>query len=162
MHLTIGTLLLHKEEIGKVEKDLKEITEQFIQMKDSTFGLVIIFEGIGWGDGGTVWAEIKVGEKAINTFREMVEDKLGVYLTDWRFHGHLTVYHGVEASEEAKERFRASLAGTTLGPVNLVVATLRERRVQKQELKAPLLQVPLGTNLKEFGEKENKGGVMKA
>ena len=53
MHLTIGTLLLHKEEIGKVEKDLKEITEQFIQMKDSTFGLIITFEGIGWGDGGT-------------------------------------------------------------------------------------------------------------
>ena len=107
-------------------------------------------------------AEIKVGEKAINTFREMVEDKLGVYLADWRFHAHLTVYSGVEASEEAKERFRASLAGTTLAPVNLVVATLRERKVQKQELKAPLLQVTLGTNLREFGEKENKGGVIKA
>ena len=103
-----------------------------------------------------------MGAKAINTFREMIEDKLGEYLTDWRFHGHLTVYRGVEASEEEKERFRAFLAGTTLAPVNLVVSTLRERKVPKQELKAPLLQVPLGSNLKEFGKKETKGGVMNA
>ena len=103
-----------------------------------------------------------MGAKAIDTFREMIEDMLGAYLTDWRFHGHLTVYGGVEASEEAKERFRASLVGTTLTPVNLVVATHKERKVQEQELKAPLLQVPLGTNLKEFGKKENKGGVMNA
>ena len=109
-----------------------------------------------------MWAKINVGGKAINTFREMVEDKFGVYLTDFRFHGHLTVYQGIEASEEAKERFRASLAGTTLAPINLVVVTLRERKIPGQELKAPLMQVPLGTNLKEFGGKENKGGVMKA
>ena len=141
---------------------MREITEQFIQMRDSTSGLLITFEGIGWGDGGTLWAEIKVGGKAINTFREMVEDKFGVYLTDLRFHGHLTVYRGIEATQEAKERFRDSLAGTTLAPINLVVVTLRERKIPKQEMKAPLMQVLLGTNLKEFGEKENKGGVMKA
>ena len=82
MHLTNGTLLLQNGEIEKVEEELKEITKQFIQMRDSTFGLVITFEGVGWGDGGTVWAEIKVGAKAINTFREMIEDKLGEYLTD--------------------------------------------------------------------------------
>ena len=110
------------------------------------------------GRRGTVWAEIKVGAKAISTFREMIEDKLGEYLTDWRFHGHLTVYRGIEATQEEKERFRASLAGTTLAPVS----TLRERKVQKQELKAPLLQVPLGSSLKEFGKKETTGGVMNA
>ena len=37
MHLTIGTLLLHSGEIEKVEEILKEITEQFIQMRGSTF-----------------------------------------------------------------------------------------------------------------------------
>ena len=123
-------------------------------MRNSTFGLVITYEGIGWGDGGTLWAEIKVGGKAINTFREMVEDKFGVYLTDWRVHGHMTVYRDIEATQEAKERFRASLAGTVLAPINLVVVTLRS---PKQELKTPLMQVPLGTNLKEFGEKEKEG-----
>ena len=92
----------------------------------------------------------------------MVEDKFAVYLTDFRFHGHLTVYKGIEASEEAKERFKASLAGTTLAHINLVVATLRERKTPGQELKPPLMQAPLGTNLKEFGETKTKGGVMKA
>ena len=132
MHLTIGTLLLNSEEVEKVEETLKEITEQFKQMRGSTFGFVITFDGVGWGDGGT---EIKVGAKAISTFREMIEDKLGEYLTDWRFHAHLTVYRGVEATKEEKERLRASLAGTTLAPINLVVSTLRERKVQKQALK---------------------------
>ena len=162
VHLTIGTLLLNSGEVQKVEETLKEITEQFIQMRGSTFGLVITFDGVGWGDGGTVWAEIKVGAKAISAFREMVEDKLGEYLTDWRFHAHLTVYRGVEATKEEKERLRASLAGTTLAPINLVVSTLRERKVQKQALKPPLLQIPLGSDLEEGGEKETIGGVMMA
>ena len=162
VHLTIGTLLLNSGEVEKVEETLKEITEQFIQMRGSTFGLVITFDGVGWGDGGTVWAEIKVGAKAISAFREMVEDKLGEYLTDWRFHAHLTVYRGVEATKEEKERLRASLAGTTLAPINLVVSTLRERKVQKQALKPPLLQIPLGSDLEEGREKETIGGVMMA
>ena len=68
-------------------------------------------------------------------FREMIEDKFAEYLTDFRFHGHLTVYKGVEANEEMKER---------------------------QEIKSPLMQAALGSNLKDFGEKETKGGVMKA
>ena len=47
MHLTIRTLLLHNGEIEKVEEELKEITKQFIQIRESTFGLVITFEGVG-------------------------------------------------------------------------------------------------------------------
>ena len=42
-------LLLHKEEVGKVKEELKKNTKQFIQMRDSTFGLVITFEGVGGG-----------------------------------------------------------------------------------------------------------------
>ena len=61
-----------------------------------------------------------------------------------------------------KERFRASLAGTTLAPINLVVATLRERKKQNQELKAPLLQIPLGTHLEDADKKETPNGIVKA
>ena len=95
--------------------EFKEITKQFIQMRGSTFGLVITFVGVEYGDGGTVWA----GGQAIKMFKEMLEDKFGEYMTDFRFHAHLTVYKGIEASDEMKERFRASSASTTLTPINL-------------------------------------------
>ena len=138
--------------------ELREITEQFVQMRGSTFGLVVTFEG-------TVWAEVSVGGQAIRMFREMLEDKFSEYMTDFRFHAHLTVYKGIEASDEMKERFRASSAGSTLTPINLVVATLRERKVPGQEIESPLMQSALWSSLKDFGtleKKETKGGVMKA
>ena len=95
-------------------------------------------------------------------FREMLEDKFSEYLTDLRFHAHLTVYKG---TDEMKERFRASAASTTLTPINLVVATLRERKTKGQDLKPPLVRIPLGSNLKDIEIAERKktmGGVMKA
>ena len=165
LHLTLGTLLLHPEEIEKIKMELKEITEQFVQMRGSTLGLVVTFMGVEYGDGGTVWAEVYVGGQAIKMFREMLEDKFSKYLTDLRFHAHLTVYKGIEATDEMKERFRASSASTTLTPINLVVATLRERKTQGQDLKPPLVRIPLGSNLKDIEIAERKktmGGVMKA
>ena len=54
---------------------------------------------------------------------------------------------------------------TTMTPINLVVATLRERKAQGQELKPPLICIPLGSNLKDIEIAERKktmGGVMKA
>ena len=64
-------------------------TEQFVQMRGSTLGLVVTFMGLEYGDGGTVWAEVNVGGQAIKMFREMLEDKFSEYLTDLRFHAHL-------------------------------------------------------------------------
>ena len=64
-----------------------------------------------------------------------------------------------------RERLRASSSSTTLTPINLVVATLRERKTQGQAIKPPLIQIPLGANLNDLGggeRKETKGGVMKA
>ena len=85
-------------------------------------------------------------------------------MTDFRFHAHLTVYKGIEASDEMRERFRASSASTTLTPINLVVATLRERKAQGQEITPPLIQIPLGSSLKDLGtlEKKETKGEMKA
>ena len=108
---------------------------------------------------------MNVGGQAIKMFREMLEDKFSEYLTDLRFHAHLTVYKGIEATDEMKERFRASAASTTLTPINLVVATLRERKTKGQDLKPPLVRIPLGSNLKDIEIAERKktmSGVMKA
>ena len=55
-----------------------------------------------------------------------------------------------------KEWFRASSASTTLTPINLVVATLRERKAQGKELKLPLIRIPLGSNLKDIEVAERK------
>ena len=60
------------DKIAKIG-NLKDIAEQFVQLRASTLGLVVTFLGIGYGDGGTVWAEVNVGGQAIKMFREMPE-----------------------------------------------------------------------------------------
>ena len=59
---------------------------------------------------------MSVGGQAIKMFIEMLEDKFSEYMTDFRFHALLTVYKGIEAGDEMRERFRASPASTTLTP----------------------------------------------
>ena len=83
----------------KTGDKLKEITEKFISMTKSTFGLMVSFEGVGWGDGDCLWMEIELGEKASEPIRSLVENSLAQYLTDWRFTAHLTLYRGAVGEE---------------------------------------------------------------
>ena len=88
MHLTIGTLLLNDDEVQKVQYQLPEMTQKFWDLLRATLGLMLTFQGVGWGDHGTIWAEAKMGAVPILTYREMLEDTFGPYLTDCRFHAH--------------------------------------------------------------------------
>ena len=66
------------------------------------------FQGLGWGEHGTIWAEAKMGAPSIMAYRELLEDTFGPYLTDSRFHTHLSVFKNVEATPQEKARFKAS------------------------------------------------------
>ena len=58
----LHTAIFHLEgEVQKAQDILKEITKKFIDLTSATHGLIITFQGIGWGDGGCLWGEIKVG-----------------------------------------------------------------------------------------------------
>ena len=92
MHLTLRTLLLKDDEVQKVQAQLPEITQKFVHLIRASHGLIITFQGMGWGDHGVLWAKVKMGAKPIIAFREILEDSFGLFLTDWRFHAHLTIY----------------------------------------------------------------------
>ena len=75
-HLTIGTLLLKDDEFQNVQDQLLEMTQKFVDLLRATLGLMLTFQGVGWGYPGTIWAEAKMGAVPILTYREMLEDPL--------------------------------------------------------------------------------------
>ena len=85
---TIATLLLKEDEV-------LELTQKFVDTVGATYGLMLTFQGLGWGDHGTIWAEAKMGAPSIMAYRELLEDTFGPYLTDSRFHTHLSVFKNV-------------------------------------------------------------------
>ena len=100
-----------------------------------------------WGDHETIWAKEKMGPAPILAYREMLEDTFGPYLTDCRFHAHLSIFKNVEATPQKKARFKASNMYVTLSPINLELVTLRERKVPGEVLRQPLTVVPLGQDV---------------
>ena len=147
MHLTLATLLLKEEEVQKVQNQLPELTQKFVDIVGATYGLMLTFQGIGWGDNRTIWAEAKMGAAPIMAYRELLEDTFGPYLTDSRFHIHLSVFKNVEATPREKARFKASNMYVTLSPINLEMVTFRERKVLGEVLRQPLKVVPIGKDL---------------
>ena len=120
----------------------------------ATYGLVLTFQGVGWGDHGTIWAEAKMGAAPILAYRELLEDTFGPYLTDSRFYTHLSVFKNVEATPQEKARFKASNMYVTLSPINLEMVTLRERKVPGEVLKQLFMVVPHSRSVKR--KKESK------
>ena len=61
MHLNLGTLLLKVDELHKVEAQLPEITQKFVNHIGVKHGSIVTFKDIGWGGHGVTWAEVKMG-----------------------------------------------------------------------------------------------------
>ena len=142
MHLTIATLrLVETEEVQEVRDRLPEITRRFADMVGAAHGLEITFQNVGWGDYGTIWAELQMGTYSILAYRKLLEDAFGSYITDCRFHPHLSVFKNVVATPEEKTRFRTANMGVTLAPIHLELITLREKKVAGEALKQPLANV---------------------
>ena len=105
-----------------------------------------------------------MGAPSIMAYRELLEDTFGPYLTNSRFHTHLSVFKNVEATPQEKARFKASNMYITLSPINLEMVTLREKKVPGEALKQPLKVVPIGKELpsvikmcdEKQGEKEDE------
>ena len=110
-------------------------------MVGAAHGLEITFQNVGWGDYGTIWAELQIGTYSILAYRKLLEDAFGSYITDCRFHPHLSVFKNVVATPEEKARFRTANMGVTLAPIHLELITLREKKVAGEALKQPLANV---------------------
>ena len=109
-----------------------------------------------------------MGAPFIMTYRELLEDTFGPYLTDSRFHTHLSIFKNVDASPQEKARFKASNMYITLPPINLEMVTLREKKIPGEVKRQPLKVVPIGRELpavikirdEKQGEKEDEVCVL--
>ena len=145
---TIATLLLKEDEV-------LELTQKFV---DTVGGDIWSHAHVPRARMGGPWDYLGGGGGM--AYRVLLEDTFGPYLTDSRFHTHLSIFKNVEATPQEKARFKASNMYITLSPIILEMVTLREKKVPGEALKQPLKVVPIGkelpTAIKKCDEKQGE------
>ena len=142
LHLTMATLHDEEEEVALLMEKTNVIFKKYIDILSSPCGLSTTYKGIGYGDFGTVWIEMSLGEESVKVLREVIEDEVGHLLTDLRFYSHLTIFLGSELSDERKETLQAAVREVRLGSATVGEVTLRSRKTGKV-MKEPLLTMRL-------------------
>ena len=97
------------------------------EMLNSTTGLVVSFQGVGFGDDA-VWTNMTLGAASLKILRELLEDEVESYLTDRRFTPHLRVYRKCATTEEMKKGVCAAVKEVKLGCLTIEAITLRGRK----------------------------------
>ena len=123
MHITIATLNICSEEMGMVTEMIDTAIRRYVDMTNPTTGLVVGFQGIGFGDE-VIWTPMTLGSASLKILRELVEDEAESYITDRRFLPHLTVYPKCGTNEEVKEGVKSSVKEIKLGCLTIEAITL--------------------------------------
>ena len=108
-----------------------DIFKKYSDMLALPCGLSTTYRGIGFGDWGTVWIEMFLGQEAVTLLREIVEEELGHLLTDLRFHSHMTIFRGSDLNDERKNTLQAAVKEMRLGSATVADFTLRMRKTGK-------------------------------
>ena len=140
LHLTIATLNVKDGELDTVLKKAKTVHERFVDLLDAPDGLMVAFNQIGFGDYGALWVNLELGKEAIGCLREMIDESLGVFLTDLRFNSHLTIFRNNKLEEMEKGQVKAAVTGFKLPSLVVDKMTVRERKTGLN-VKAPVLQL---------------------
>ena len=97
------------------------------EMLNSTTGLVVSFQGVGFGDDA-VWTNMTLGAASLKILRELLEDEVESYLTDRRFTPHLRVYRKCATTEEMKKGVCAAVKEVKLGCLTIETITLEGKK----------------------------------
>ena len=127
VHITVATLRIHDLEIETVSGMVETAVRGYVEMLNSSTGLVVSFQGVGFGDDA-VWTNMTLGDTSLKVLRELLERKVEPYLTDGRFTPHLTVYRKCGTTEEMKKGVCAAVKEVKLGCLTIEGITLRERK----------------------------------
>ena len=127
LHITMATLNIHDEEMSMVTGMLDTAIKRYIDLTNPTTGLVVGFQGVGFGDEAC-WASMTLGSASLMIMRELIEDEAGRYLNDKRFTPHLSVFKKCNMEEETKEGVKSSVRGTKLGCLTIQGISLRKRK----------------------------------
>ena len=127
LHITIGVMRIHDPEMEAVTAMIEAAVECYVNMLNSMDGVMLSFKGIGFGDDA-VWTKMHLGISSVQVLRELVEDEVGQYLTDWRFVPHLTVYKKSVTNEVLRRSVEAAAQDMRLGCIVVEKITLREKK----------------------------------
>ena len=127
LHITIATLNIGSEEMSMVTEMLDTAIRRYVDLTNPTTGLVVGFQGIGFGDDA-IWTPMTLGAASLKILRELVEDEVESYITDRRFLPHLTIYRKCATNEEVKEGVKSSVKKIKLECLTIEAITLRGRK----------------------------------
>ena len=74
VHITVAT-----QEMEIVSGMIDTAVKGYVEMLNSTTGLVVSFQGVGFGDDA-VWTNMTLGVASLKVFRELLEDEVESYL----------------------------------------------------------------------------------
>ena len=89
---------------------------------------------------------MSLAAESVKVLRNLLEDELAPFLTDSRFHAHMTIFRKCNLSDELKEGIRVSVKEVKMESVNLERITLREKKTGTV-VKEPILTMSLSTDL---------------
>ena len=127
VHITVATLRIHDLEIETVSGMVETAVRGYVEMLNSSTGLVVSFQGVGFGDDA-VWTNMTLGDTSLKAHRELLEHEVEPYLTDGRLIPHLTVYRKCGTTEEMKRGVCAAVREVKLGCLTIEGITLQERK----------------------------------
>ena len=127
----MAVLKVTDEELPDLVTKANDVFQKYVDLLGMPSGLTTTYKGIGFGDWGTIWVEMSLGEEAVMVFREIIEEQLGHLLTDLRFHSHMTIFRNCDLTDEKKSALKAVVKEMKLGSATIADFTLRVRKVGK-------------------------------
>ena len=146
LHITMATIRVNPTEMEEVMRKTEVAFQSYVDLLNSSHGVNVTFREIGHGDHGVIWLNVSLGSESVKVLRELLEDKLAPFITDSRFHPHMTIFRKCDLSEELKEGVRTAVKEVRMESVNLERITLREKK-SGPIVKEPLLTMSLSTSL---------------
>ena len=130
LHVTLAVLHVETEEVAGLIEETKKVWEEYVSLIGYDC-LALSFKGITFGDNGTIFIKMELGKDVMMMLREMLESKIGKFLTDLRFEPHLTVFRSSIISDELKQGLKGSASLLNLGCVNVKKISIRSRKIGK-------------------------------
>ena len=130
LHVTLAVLHVEDEEVEGLVEETKRVWEEFVNLIGYEC-LALSFKGITFGDKGTIFTKMELGKDVMMMLREMLESRVGKFLTDLRFEPHLTVFRSSTISDELRQGLKGSASLLNLGCVNVKKISIRSKKIGK-------------------------------
>ena len=109
LQITMATIKVDPTEMEEVMKRTNIAFQSYVDLLNSSHGVNLTFKEIGYGDHGVIWLNVSLGLESVKVLRELMEDELRPFITDFRFHAHMTIFRKCNLSDELKEGVKAAV-----------------------------------------------------